>query len=146
MIPRPVRNNNPGDLQAGAPWAGLMPTERLTPLQQHERFAVFETPEWGFRALCIVLRNYQRLHGANNVAEIIGRFAPPEENNTAAYIAEVAGAMNVAATQALDLGDPARLFALAKAITREETGSWEPYWQDAQLQSGIAMAGEQEIA
>jgi hypothetical protein len=147
MIPRPVRNNNPGDLEAGAAWQGLMPAERMTPLQQRERFAVFETPEWGFRALCVLLRNYQQLHGAGTVAEIIGRFAPPNENNTAAYIAEVAGAMNVTPLQALDLSDPARLFALAKAITRQETGSWEPYWQDAQLQSGIVLAGgQQEVA
>lgn len=141
MIPRPVRNNNPFDLDGGDHWQGLMPVEKLTDQQKHERFAVFETPEWGFRAGVVLLRNYKILYGLNTPAKIIGRFAPPNENNTQAYAAEFAHALGIAPDDVLDITNPTTMFTGSKIITRVETGSWEPYWNDQQLIRGMQLAG-----
>lgn len=141
QTPRPVRNNNPGDLEIGAPWRGLMPDEDMTDEQKHERFAVFQTPAWGFRALLKVLQNYQKLHDLRTIRQMVARFAPPSENNTDQYAHFVAGQMSVGVDDEIDIFDPAVAFAAAKAFTKMETGGWEPYWHDADLKAGMSMAG-----
>lgn len=141
MLPRTVRNQNPGDLDAGDHWQGLQAPELMLPIQQHERFAVFSSAPWGFRALVVLLRNYKLLYGADTVRKIISRFAPPNENPTTAYADTVAHDLNVKPDDKIDLSNPNTMFALAKAIARFETGSWEPYWTDRQLSDGMALAG-----
>lgn len=141
MIPRPVRNNNPGDLETGDHWQGLMPQDELTEAQKHERFAVFESPEWGFRALVILLKNYKILYGIDTVQKVVDRFAPPTENNTSAYATFVAGKLGVDRQAKINTTIPKVMFGLAKAITQYETGSWEPYWHDHDLTAGMIRAG-----
>lgn len=141
MTPRPVRNNNPGDLETGDHWQGLMPADRLTDAQKHERFATFESPKWGFRALVVVLRNYKMLHSADTVQKIVDRFAPPVENNTAAYVSFIADKLGVRPTAQINVTIPKVMFTLAKYITKYETGSWEPFWHDSDLTAGMALAG-----
>ena len=149
MIPRPARNNNPGDLEAHDHWQGLMPIERLTPMQKHERFAVFESPEMGFRAMVVILRNYKRLYGCNTVDGFITRWAPPTENPTNSYVGYVCALMSatlkleILPDTKIDVDDPATMFALAKAIATDETGSWAPYWADEELHKGMQLAGYQ---
>ena len=140
ILPRPVRNNNPGDLEAGEHWQGLEAQEKLTDAQRHERFAVFEGPEWGFRALVVLLTNYFKLYQLNTVGGIVNRFAPSKENNTSAYVAFVCDALGVLKDAPLKLDEPT-MFKLAKAIAHYETGSWEPYWHDFELKQGLALAG-----
>lgn len=53
------------------------------------RFARFDTPENGIRALGKLLQTYQRVYGLNTVAKIISRWAPSNENDTAAYVRSV---------------------------------------------------------
>lgn len=141
MIPRPVRNNNPGDLEAGDHWQGLMAPEHMTDAQKHERFAVFEAPKWGFRAMAVLLRNYSKLYGCNTAKAIVNRFAPPVENNTGAYADQVAHDLGVRLDEHLDVTNRTTMFNLCKAMTRVETGSWEPYWHDADLLDGLTLAG-----
>ena len=141
MTPRPVRNNNPGDLEIGAPWRGLMPDEDMTEAQKHERFAVFQSPAWGFRALLKVLQSYQKLHGLDTVRKMVARFAPPSENDTQQYANFVASEMQIGADDKLDIFQPRTAFAAAKAFTKMETGGWEPFWHDADLKHGMSMAG-----
>ena len=44
---RGYRNNNPGNIRVGAPWHGLIPRARMTPVQSAEaEFCVFEAPAW----------------------------------------------------------------------------------------------------
>lgn len=140
MIPRPARNNNPGDLEAGDHWQGLMPAAQLTDVQKHERFAVFSAPKWGFRALAVLLHNYAALYGCDTVRKIVNRFAPPTENNTNAYVDFVSHALDVWFDDHIDVTNQTTLFALCKAIATFETGSWAPYWTDEQLADGIRLA------
>ncbi len=130
--PRGVRNNNPGNLEASSsnPWSGQTGSDG--------RFAKFETPEHGIRALGRNLISYQR-QGIDTVGEIINRWAPPSDNNdTAAYIKAVCAQLGVTANQPLDASNPDTLQALCAAIIKHENGS-QPYSQD-QLSTGVSAA------
>ncbi|MBN5203088.1 hypothetical protein JY494_26615, partial [Serratia marcescens] len=66
---RGLRNNNPGNIEASDknPWEGQTGSDG--------RFAKFETPEHGIRALGKNLLSYQR-QGYDTVSEIVNRWAP----------------------------------------------------------------------
>lgn len=136
---RAQRNNNPGNIEAGDHWQGLMPHNQMTPEQAAEpRFAVFSTPKWGFRALGVILLNYVRVHHFHTIREIISRWAPAAENQTEAYIQAVAGSVGLSADTAADFSKPDLLAATAKAIAVHECGSW--LFSDVDLKAGIALA------
>jgi hypothetical protein len=119
--PRGIRNRNPGNIRRSRDrWKGL------APLQLDPEFCVFEAPIWGIRAMAVILRNYQRRHGLNTLAQIIGRWAPPAENDTSAYVGAVAKAVCLPPAAFIDLKDRAKLHALIAAIIRHENGM-QPY-------------------
>lgn len=118
-----------------------MPAAQLTDAQKNERFAVFEAPEWGFRALIVLLLNYRKLYSADTVRKICARFAPPNENNTGSYTDFVATRCCVHPDDVIDQSQRPFMFALAKAVTTEETGTWGPFWTDVQLNKGLDLAG-----
>ncbi|EMX0849499.1 hypothetical protein AAF302_000706 [Pluralibacter gergoviae] len=129
---RGIRNNNPGNLEASSsnPWVGQTGSDG--------RFAKFETPEHGIRALGRNLLSYQR-QGIDTVSDIINRWAPPSDNNdTAAYIRAVCAQLGVTANQPLDASNPDTLQALCAAIIKHENGT-QPYSND-QLSTGVSAA------
>ena len=120
MIPRGIRNNNPGNLNfAGQKGAVLEPGPNA-------RFARFPTPEAGLEALRNQLCRYIVRDGIDTVAGIIGKWAPPCENDTAAYIRSVARSLNVTSDAKLGPPTPALLAKLMNAIIRFENGQ-NPY-------------------
>ncbi|EBQ8821314.1 TPA: structural protein [Salmonella enterica] len=120
--PRGIRNNNPGNIRQGDDWQGLVPKAQRT----DKSFCQFITPEYGIRAMIIILRNYQRRHGLSTVTGIINRWAPPDENNTQAYIDSVAKATGVTPDQHIDTTDSRFMMKLLQAIIRHENGI-QPY-------------------
>ncbi|HAO1322249.1 TPA: hypothetical protein IHD35_000568 [Escherichia coli] len=129
---RGIRNNNPGNLEFSKsnPWSGQTGDDG--------RFAKFETPEHGIRALGRNLLSYQR-QGIDTVSDIINRWAPPSDNNnTDAYIKAVCAQLGVTADQQLDASNPDTLKALCAAIIHHENGS-QPY-SDQQLATGVSAA------
>lgn len=129
---RGIRNNNPGNLEFSKtnPWVGQTGDDG--------RFAKFETPEHGIRALGRNLLSYQR-QGIDTVSDIINRWAPPSDNNnTDAYIQAVCAQLGVTADQQLDASNPDTLKALCAAIIQHENGS-QPY-SDQQLATGVSAA------
>ena len=71
--------NNPGNIEFGQGYAGQ------TGEKYAERFAVFDSKEMGVRALAMDLTTkIKRFNG--DIEKIITQFAPPNENNTKAYI------------------------------------------------------------
>lgn len=120
--PRGIRNHNPGNLRRLpiAAWLGM------AAVQRDPAFIEFDGPEWGIRALCRVLLTYRRRHGLRTVREIITRWAPPQENDTEAYIRHVAKALRVAPDEPVDVTKPEILAALAAEIIRHENGQ-QPY-------------------
>lgn len=130
--PRGIRNNNPGNImRSDTQWQGEV-------AGNDPRYASFETPEAGVRAMGKTLLTYQDTHGINTVQDIVARWAPATENNTASYVSSVAKAMGVNPTQPLDLHNPATLTAITKSIIQFENGK-QPY-TDQQIASGIAAA------
>ncbi len=129
---RGIRNNNPGNLEASNsnPWQGQTGSDG--------RFAKFETPEHGIRALGRNLLSYQR-QGIDTVNDIITRWAPPEDNNdTAAYIKSVCAKLGVSADQQINASDPDTLNALCAAIITHENGNL-PYSKE-QISVGVNAA------
>lgn len=129
---RGIRNNNPGNLEYSKtnPWMGQTGDDG--------RFAKFETPEHGIRALGRNLLSYQR-QGIDTVSDIINRWAPPQDNNnTDAYIKAVCEQLGVTPDQQLDASNPDTLKALCAAIIHHENGS-QPY-SDQQLSTGVSAA------
>ncbi|MDF2861335.1 MAG: hypothetical protein K0S02_1607 [Achromobacter mucicolens] len=129
--PRGIRNNNPGNIQKGVGFAGEVEGN-------DSRFATFESPEAGIRATARNLLTYQRQHGLDTVQDIVNRWAPPSENDTNAYVQEVARALGVDAGERLDLSDPSTLERLTTAIIRHENGM-QPYTAE-QLAEGVGAA------
>jgi len=121
QFPRGIRNRNPGNIRRSRDrWKGL------SSRQTDPAFFVFEAPLWGIRAMAVILRNYQRKHGLRTVGQIIRRWAPAVENDTAAYVAAVAKAIRVQPRDRLDLSERATLRDLIAAIIRHENGQ-QPY-------------------
>lgn len=132
---RGIRNNNPGNIRWGDEWKGLVPQAQRT----DKSFCQFISPEYGIRAMIIILRNYQRKHGLKTISQIIQRWAPPNENDTQAYISSVAQATGTDADKQIDLSDSRKLFPLLQAIIKHENGS-QPYGYDVFVRA-LALAG-----
>jgi len=120
--PRGIRNNNPGNIRWGDDWQGLVPKSQRT----DKSFCQFISPEYGIRAMIVILRNYQSKHGLLTITGMIKRWAPPNENNTQAYIDSVAHATGTSADRPIHLNDSRKLFPLLQAIIRHENGI-QPY-------------------
>ncbi|ENU2133634.1 structural protein [Salmonella enterica] len=132
---RGIRNNNPGNIRWGYNWKGLVPKSQQT----DKAFCQFTTPEYGIRAMIVILRNYQRRHGLNTITGIINRWAPPNENNTQAYIDSVAKSTGVAPDQHVNTTDSRFMMKLLQAIIRQENGV-QPYSFDVFVRA-VEMAG-----
>lgn len=102
--PAPVRNNNPG---------ALMPEGKL---------AQYPDMQTGMIALDKNLQTYGK-QGVNTIAGIISKWAPPNENNTKAYIADVSQRLGVPPNQKLDMTNPLVRQALGTAIAIHENGA-----------------------
>uniref|UniRef100_A0AAU8GD03 Internal virion protein with endolysin domain n=2 Tax=unclassified Kayfunavirus TaxID=2749939 RepID=A0AAU8GD03_9CAUD len=129
MATRGIRNNNPGNIRVSKDqWEGMTGDDGA--------FVTFDSPESGVRALGKNLLSYGR-QGYDSIEKIINRWAPPNENDTQAYIDSVVAATGIPATQSLDLSDPDTLSSLAQAISFHETGS---RYNPEVYQQGIARA------
>lgn len=142
---RGVRNNNPGniDFNPRNKWQGQVGIELgvRTP-----RFARFDTPENGIRALARLLQNYRGKDGMpgvggpgiDTVRETINRWAPGHENDTEAYINAVARALGVEANTVIDVRQPEVLRVLVVSIIKHENGG-QPY-AAAVIDEGVRRA------
>lgn len=129
MATRGIRNNNPGNIRVSKDqWEGMTGDDGA--------FVTFDSPESGVRALGKNLLSYGR-QGYDSIEKIINRWAPPNENDTQAYIDSVVAATGIPATQSLDLSDPDTMSSLAQAISFHETGS---RYDPEVYQKGVARA------
>jgi len=115
--PRGLRNNNPGNIRrSNDRWMGLRAR------QTDPQFFQFTAPMWGYRALIKTLQTYRKKYKLQTLAEMIGRWAPPSENDTAAYTRAVCSDLQVPPTWVPDVDDKGTMCALAAAISRHENG------------------------
>lgn len=131
--PRGIRLNNPGNIRHGRDqWQGMSAD------QPDESFVKFVAPVMGLRAIARVLLNYAR-RGFDTPAEIARRWAPPSENNTAAYAEHLALALGVHVDAEVNVDSAAVMAPLMKAIVLHENGR-QPY-SDALIHEAMVKAG-----
>lgn len=82
--PKGIRNNNPLNIRGSNAfkWQGEIDRD-------YQDFVIFDSPDSGFRAAGRTLKTYRDKHGLNTIHGIVGRWAPPNENNTESYINSV---------------------------------------------------------
>lgn len=114
--PRGIRNNNPLNIRKGCKWIGLRPT------QTDKEFCQFTSMVYGIRAGFITLRTYICKHKCNTIEKIISRWAPRNENDTAAYIKAVAKRTKLATDLPLRITDKKELCSLVSAMIEVECG------------------------
>ncbi len=132
MTTRGIRLNNPGNIRHGDDWRGL------TADQPDPSFCQFSAPVYGIRAIVKILLSY-RARGLTTVHDIIHAWAPSSENDTGAYIADVAKRVGVWETDALDVRNRAVCGPLVKAIIFHENGV-QPYAENT-VQDAMTLAG-----
>lgn len=113
-LPRGLRNNNPLNIEAGTFTQGQPGYQG-----SDGRFAQFASMDHGIAAANGLLDTYQKQYGLNTVGGIIGRWAPPGENDTRGYAASVAGRLGVSPDQPLT---PEQRPALIAAMAQFENG------------------------
>ncbi|MFJ4141437.1 structural protein [Pseudomonas sp. NPDC089734] len=146
--PRGIRNFNPGNIRhaKGVRWQGQAST------QIDAEFVQFTDPRWGIRAIARVLITYQDKRRAadgsriDTVREIIARWAPPNENNTEAYVASVARVLNIGPDdESIDVYDFNTMRELVLGIIRHENGAGQlpdnQWYGEKLIQEGLAFAG-----
>lgn len=133
-MPRGLRNNNPGNIRHSAIiWMGQSDE------QSDPSFVHFDAPKYGIRALYKVLKTYQQKHGLKTIATMISRWAPPKENDTAAYARAVAEACGVDPDQAIDVVANKQLAEkMVAAIVQHENGH-QPF-SSAEIRAAMDLA------
>ena len=121
MLPRGIRNNNPLNIRRTADrWKGLMLT------QTDREFFQFQSLEYGWRAAIRILTvTYYGKYRLETIRKIVSRWAPPTENNTAAYISTVSRITGISPDEPLGnpAEHPARWLMTAAAMAIQENGS-----------------------
>ena len=145
VSPRGIRNNNPGNIDYNPrnAWNGQLGLEVGV---ARPRFARFDTPENGIRALGKLLINYRGRDGLpgvggpgiDTVRETIGRWAPGNENDTEAYIAAVAAKLGVKSNQVIDIKNAKTLRLFVGAVVAHECANYR--YPDSVFDEGIRRA------
>lgn len=115
---RGLRNCNPGNIRSG----GRVRYRGEVRPSRDEAFRQFETMAWGYRAIFVLLDTYRIRHGIRTIRGMIGRWAPPTENRTEAYVRAVVQRTGIGADEALDTRDERTMVPIAAAISRVENG------------------------
>ena len=111
-ISRGIRNNNPGNIRITSNnWKGKLPKDRNT----DGAFEQFENLSWGIRALLRDLTTKIEKRDLGTIRKIIAVYAPPNENNTEAYIQRVAAIAGIGPDTPLD-ASKATITKLAQGI------------------------------
>ncbi len=115
-LPRGLRNNNPGNIvKSRTKWQGEV-------AGSDSRFCTFSSMAYGYRALMKLLQNYQRVHRLLTIRQLITRWAPSSENDTARYVQRVSRMTGYGADERIDLSDKSVATSMAAAISRVENG------------------------
>ena len=121
MLPRGIRNHNPLNIRRSKDkWKGLRAQ------QTDAQFCQFESLEWGWRAaFCLLTRTYYHTYRLFTIRAIIQKWAPPNENNTRAYIDNVSRLTGIGPDEPIGIpsNQPARWMAVGVAMAIQENGT-----------------------
>lgn len=114
---RGLDNNNPGNIRRSrVRYKG----ERA--VSSDPEFRQFESVEWGYRAIFMLLYTYYHRHGCRTLRQMIDRYAPPSENPTSAYLRFVAERSGVSPDYVIDITNRALMIEIVSAISHFENG------------------------
>jgi hypothetical protein len=116
-VSRGLRNCNPGNIrQSKTRYKGEKPHSTDSAFKQ------FETLEWGYRAIFMLLHTYRVRGYGDTIAKMISRYAPPFENNTEAYISRVCQQTGIDRDQSLNTLNSVQMIPIVSAISAVENG------------------------
>ena len=115
--PRVLRNLNPGNIRRSKTrYKGEKSDSTDAAFKQ------FESLEWGYRAIFMLLHTYRVRGYGDTIAKMIVRYAPPSENNTEAYISRLCQATDIPRDMPLDTLNPEQMIPIVCAISAVENG------------------------
>lgn len=122
-VSRGLRNCNPGNIRrSNTKYQG----EKIP--STDSAFKQFESLEWGYRAVFMLLHTYRVRGYGDTIAKMISRYAPPSENNTEAYISRLCRATGFERDMPLDTLNAEQMVPVVCAISAVENGV-EADWQ-----------------
>lgn len=114
---RGLRNNNPGNIRlSGTRYIG-----EKTP-SADRAFKQFRSMAYGYRAMFVILRTYQKKYGLRSISAMVRRWAPESENDTRAYINSVSLWSGISRDAPIDVNDKVQMCAVVAAMSRMENG------------------------
>ena len=114
---RGLRNNNPGNIRLGSfRYKGEKAESSDTAFRQ------FESIEWGYRAMFVLLHTYAKKWGCRTLRQMINRYAPPIENHTENYIRRVAHTSHLSPDEEILTTDATTMVAVVMAMSEVENG------------------------
>ena len=102
------------------------------------QFKQFESMEWGYRAIFVLLDTYRKRYGLDTLRGMISRYAPPEENHTAIYIDVVAERTGISPDEKIDTRSRKTMVPIVAAISKVENGVG-PSWRE--VNRGFDLTG-----
>lgn len=115
--PRGLRNLNPGNIRRSKTRYRGEKSDTTD-----AAFKQFESLEWGYRAIFMLLHTYRVRGYGDTIAKMIARYAPPSENNTEAYISRLCQATDIPRDMPLDTLNPEQMIPIVCAISAVENG------------------------
>lgn len=115
--PRGLRNNNPGNIRKSNDKFEF----EVRPSTDAD-FKQFYTVYYGYRAMFVILRNYSQIHGLGTIRGMISRWAPANENNTAAYVNTVSAKSGIPADDPVNVDDREQMIRIVAAMSEVENG------------------------
>ena len=121
MIPRGIRNHNPLNIRRSKDqWKGM------AEVQTDRAFVQFKSLEYGWRAAFYLLtRTYYHKYRLYTIRGIIRKWAPPSENQTETYIANVSRLTGIAPDEPIGIPSekPSRWMMVGVAMAIQENGT-----------------------
>ena len=123
---RGLRNNNPGNIDWSPMWGKEGAKREILPNGKEGRFARFDTPIEGLRAMAVQLKRYHNA-GRTTIRKIIHPWAPSGDgNNTEAYIQNVSRRTGFKADETF-IASQENLKKLMDAMIKQENKKGNPY-------------------
>ena len=116
-LPRGLRNNNPLNIRKNT---DVFQGEK-TP-SSDSQFKQFKTMAYGYRAALKVITNYYRLYHLKTIRQIIGRWAPENENNTSAYVKLVSSYSGIPSDDPIDITNREQMIRIVAGMSKVENG------------------------
>ena len=115
-LPRGLRNNNPGNIRRNS---DVFQGEKTS---SDREFKQFKSMAYGYRAIFKILSNYGRNYHLKTIRQMIGRWAPENENDTGAYVKAVSDYAGIPADDPNDINDREQMIRIVAGMSKVENG------------------------